>query len=123
MTDIGAHIGLLDDPSFNFYDGNYSGNIPKRLSPDLYLPVPHDIHSRIWALIRDGADNARQLDWGAVGVICTRQQLLDFMGSLHEGQLPHIKQVIKEAKKYIRKLDPDTKYVLVAYETGLDYGD
>ena len=121
MTDIAAHIGALDDPSFNFYGGDYNGNIPNRLSP--LLPVPHDIHSRIWALVRDGADNARQLDWGAVGVIYTRQQLLDFIGSLYkERNLPHIIERIKEAEKYIQGLDPDTKYVLVAYETGDDIG-
>ena len=80
MTDIDAHIGLLDDPKFDFYGGDYGGNIPERLSPR--LPVPRNILDRIWALIRDGAENARQLDWGAVGVIYTRQQLLDFMGGV-----------------------------------------
>ena len=105
-----AHIGLADDPGFDFYGGDYNGNIPARISP--YLPKAHEIHKHIWALIRSGDPNARQLDWSAVGLIGTKEQLARFVGSFYKAD------ETTEIKQYIGGLDPDKAYVLAAYETG-----
>jgi hypothetical protein len=74
-------------------------------------------------MIRDGADNTRQLDWGAVGVIFKKQQLIDFIGSLDCCEIAHIKESVDEAVKFVNGLDGDVDYVLTAYETGEDNSD
>ena len=111
---INAYIGLLECPNFDFYNGNPSGNIPERISP--YLLLSHDIFHRLWELIHQGAANVRQLDWGAVGVIYSKQQLWDFIGSLNSRNITHIIEHIDEIKTFIQSLDSEAKYVLVAYE-------
>ena len=118
MSDIDAHIGLLDGPDFNFYDGDYEGNIPKRISP--FLPNAREIMSQIWKMIHNGDKNASQLDWGAVGVVYTKQQLTDFVDSFYENDYNDYKDRAREIRKYIKGLDSDKPYVLVAYETGDD---
>jgi len=112
---IDAHIGLLDSPDFDFYGGNYNGNIPDRLSP--FLKDARKLMDIIGDMVTRGEENARQLDWGAVGVIYTKQQLRDFFGKFYPGGGS------KELRKFLRELDPEKKYVLTAYEAGGDYGD
>lgn len=117
--EIAAHIGLLDDPSFNFFKGNYDGNIPKRISP--YLPGAHDVMRRIFKLMNIGNKNARQLDWGAAGVILTKQQLAEFLDSLYKSLATQVEAVVsqeQEALRFIDSLEDGISYVLVAYETG-----
>jgi hypothetical protein len=112
---IEAHIGLLHDLGFDFYGGDYNGNIPKRLSP--YLPKAHEIHKHMWDLIRGGDPSARQLDWSAVGIIYTQEQLAQFMSTFYKND------EATEIKQYVQELSPDKAYVLVAYETGEEYDD
>jgi len=112
---IEAHIGLLNEPGFDFYGGDYSGNIPKRLSP--LLPNGSEVHAYICRLERNGENEARQLDWGAFGAIFTKQQLADFVDFFYK------KGSANEIRKFIKGLDAEQKYVLVAYETGEDSGE
>lgn len=107
---IEAHIGRLHEPGFDLFHGDYNGNIPKKLSP--FLPDAHRVHRYLWSMVRSGAENVRQLDWGAVGAIMTKRQLADFIDSFYNNG------GFDELRAFIRELDPVEPYMLVAYETG-----
>ena len=115
---IDAYIGHFNSPGFDFYCGNYDGNIPKRQSP--LLPMARGILDAMCKMMRNAEYEARQLDWGAWGAKMTKEQLSDFINSFYGNdefdELP-------EVRDYIQKLDADKVYLLVAYETGEDYGD
>ena len=107
MTMIDAHIGDFDSPGFSFYNG---GSIPKRQSP--FLPRAREILDAILEMKRNGEYEARQLDWGSWGAKMTKQQLSDFIDSFYG------KNKDPDVRKYVKELDTDKYYVLVAYETG-----
>ena len=112
---IDAYVGLLNSPGFDFYGGNWNGNIPDPISPP--LKDSRRLFNVIWDMIERGEENARRLDWGAVGVIFTKQQLKDFFGRFYPAGPS------KALRKFLRALDPNEKYVLVAFESGGELGD
>lgn len=107
---IEAYVGDLDTPGFDFYGSNWNGNIPDPIFPP--LKDARRLFDVIWDMIERGEENAKRLDWGAVGVLYTKQQLRDFFDRFYTGGLS------KALKRFLRELDPDRKYVLVAFEGG-----
>ena len=88
---IEAHIGLLDSPNFDFYGGNFNGNLPESVThPILLLPAGRNIMEKIWSVMRNDAENshqARRLDWGAYGIILDRQGLIDFIEPIYDKKI------------------------------------
>ena len=115
MTMKNAWIGNIDSPNFDFYGGQYSGNIPKRESP--LLPSAYKLMETIWEMERNGEYEARQLDWGAWGAKMSKRELSDFVDSFYGVD------EAKDVRRFVQGLEHDKTYVLVALETGEDYGD
>lgn len=106
MTMIDAYIGNLKDLNFDFYGGDFSGNIPKKQSP--YISFAREIFDILYDLMNRGekAFEIRRLDWGAIGAKMTKKQLYNFIGDRDN-----------ELDEYILGLDDDKEYVLVAFES------
>lgn len=105
---IESYIGYFDDPSFDYYGGDFNGNIPYRQSP--FMPFAHDLFRILWEKQRTGEYEARRLDWGAIGAKMTKEQLFSFLNSY--GFLSH-----DSIKDYLQTLEDDRIYVLVAFES------
>lgn len=117
---LDSYIGYLDDPDFNFYGDSTIGNIPKRQSPS--LQNAHKVFSVLCDLPRAAKEEyeVKQLDWGAIGAKMTKQQLSDF---LKANDILNSDYHAKEIEQFIQGLADDRACVLVAYETGEEYGD
>jgi len=108
-----AYIGNFDDPNYDFYGGDYNGNIPHRQSP--FFPYPHGIFDALSKTKSIADYEVRQLDWGAIGAKMSKQQLEIFIDSFAD------EKSFKDIRQFIQGLDADKTYVLVAFETGEDY--
>ena len=101
----------MDSPGFDFYGGDYSGNIPNRGKAP-FLPEAHKLLEALWKMKDNGEYEARQLDWGAWGAKMTKQELSDFVEAFYG------KDKEPEVREYIQGLEQDKAYVLVAFESG-----
>ena len=107
MTVYFSFIGDLDDPTFqwdNPPDSPSASNLPRRLVPA--DPLEDIGVSALWTLEQAKADpsRAKQLDWGAWGMVMTGAALVEMFGPTHR------------YAETIAALDPTKRYVLVAGE-------
>jgi hypothetical protein len=121
-----AYIGELDDPDFDFYGGDYNGNMPHRISPVSGLPFCDYIGKEIWHRVKSEDKNARQLDWGSCGVIMTKKEIKQFICALRREHRKDLwgneKERYEETRRFISTLEDGKQYVVVVYEweSGLD---
>jgi len=89
MTCYDAYIGDLGDPTFRWEDGNWNGNMPRRLGP-LFPSIDHASLNRFYEWAESEDCTFRQTDWGCHIAKVDRQQLLRFMdyyyGPVPDGQ-------------------------------------
>jgi len=120
MTYYDVYVGLNDD-SFKWEGGNWSGNFPRNGSPRLPVPAPF---RELMEKIVDGTYEGKQLDWGAFGAKVTKGQIVDFIQEFYDDKwlrfnadTPHRIEELEKVYNYVLELDNAGIYVLVALET------
>jgi len=120
MTYYDVYVGLNDD-TFKWEGGNWSGNFPRNGSPKLPAKAPF---MELMFRIADGTYEGKQLDWGAYGAKVTKGQIFDFIQEFYDDQWLRswyrTQQDIEELNQvydYVLELDNAGIYVLVALET------
>ncbi|WP_144460890.1 hypothetical protein [Siminovitchia fortis] len=108
--DIEIFIGNLDDPDFDYGQGDWSGNCPSRISP--FFPKPHNAFSYLIDLIGSGRIEGRQTDWGTWVAPLYPSEIVKLMEGLYEGD--DLRYIVEIANQLIA----DQKYALVACEIG-----
>ena len=126
MTDVDVYIGYLDSPdngNFKWEGGDWSGNIPCRISPPKYFPCASDAFRKILDMTDSSEWDGKQLDWGAWGVKMHKQELMAFIKDCEKrNKLEWIKY--DDIRNFVKcELDDDTTYILVGLETCDDYPD
>lgn len=114
--DVEVYIGDLSDPEFDYENGKWSGNIPKRISG--YFPDPHKIFLEIIKKIDIGEITGKQTDWGSWTAILYPSELANVVKELY-GEVACIKnKYIRTVLVFVHKLDNKKQYGLVACEIG-----
>lgn len=120
MSYLDVYIGDPEDSTFNWDDGDWNGNIPKKVGP--YFPPTAPFH-KLLEEIKSGKLFGKQADFGGYVAIVTKKQLKQFFDeSYSEDDLKFLKSLKHLSKKYllcksyIEQLDPTKKYLLVACE-------
>jgi len=116
--DVIAYIGDLQDVTFHWEGGNWNGNIPKRLSPNIWFA--HDVRHTMLSLIKEGKLIGKQTDWGSYVAKVTKKDIetvLNLVEARNEGIIPHFTEnPLDDVKKYLGNLNSDTEYALVTAE-------
>ena len=120
MTYLDVYIGNLDDPSFDWGNGNWQGNVPRRKSPFFPPPAPFQL---IIQNVERGLLDGRQTDWGGWTARVTGKYLKDFVHTYYSGErgrydkcIVHLAQQLAELRAFSDTLLDDKLYALVATE-------
>ncbi len=122
MSFLDVYIGDLSDPSFRWDGGNWSGNVPVRLSP--FFPEGHRVQGAMLDRISDGAYIGKQTDWGGYVAKVTKQQIKDLIEEQygdHEwykdpSPMPHMLQALQKLRNFVDSLDERKLHALVTTE-------
>jgi hypothetical protein len=119
MTYYDAYVGRLDDPDFLWDGGDWSGNVPHRLSP--FFPSTREpVFWEVLRRIERGDYEGKQTDWGGWVAKVTKQQLLEFMtdiyGAPEQTTLNNAAHPLHELQQFIERLEDGGQYALVATE-------
>ncbi|CAM2787816.1 hypothetical protein [Salinicoccus roseus] len=106
--ELEVFIGDLEDDLFDYENGDYNGNIPKRIS--MFFPKSHSTFHFILQKIEDKEIEGKQTDWGAWVALLYLHEMKDLLkGFYNEADF-------KVVEKEMIKLDANKKYALVACE-------
>lgn len=117
MSYLDVYIGDLDDPSFDWEGGDWSGKLPVRQSN--FFPAGNQDFKTLVARIQSGRYDGKQVDWGGWVARLFPSEIMSF---LDEQYTPlklkrcGCKKQVDSIRQYILKLDPNKKYALVASE-------
>jgi hypothetical protein len=117
MTVCVVYVGDLDDPTFKWGGGDWSGNVPARLSPEFPPMTQHynaDFHSWVKAV----GVKCEQTDFGAWVACVTKVQIMEFITKVYMGKesLPWVGERLKDLDTFITTLKANETYGLVATE-------
>lgn len=116
--DVIAYIGDLQDVTFRWEGGNWNGNIPKRLSPNIWFA--HDVRLTMLSLIKEGKLIGKQTDWGSYVAKVTKKDIENVLSVVevrNEDNIPLFHEnPLDNVKKYLLDLNSDTEYALVTAE-------
>ena len=114
MTTIDHWIGSLEDPSFKWEGGDWSGNTPKSISPD-FPPISDSNAGRYADWVKKWSIEEKQTDWGAWVAKATGAQLVLLVDAWYEGDelLPWVKCNLSDLKAFVRSLNQEKLYALV----------
>ncbi len=116
MTICEVYVGDLEDPNFNWTDGNWNGNIPARLSP-IFPPLPGNYNQSYNHWVNKAGVQSRQTDFGGHVAKVTRSQILDFIAQSYRSNYSlEARERINDLANFINTLDDDKLYALVATE-------
>ncbi len=131
MTSRAVYLGDPADEQFEFEGGEPAGNFPGRLGPAWPLNrqgedhLQWGVYSRIVGLAMSGQFEGRQADWGCWVLRMTRGELLAFLDECYgQGPVYPPEWTIRgqrkedhEIRRFVRRLDPCARHLLVALET------
>jgi hypothetical protein len=117
VTTTDIWIGSLEDPSFSWQGGDWSGNTPKAISPR-FPPISQSKAGRYADWLKSGSIDDKQTDWGAWVAKATGTQLVQLLELVYEGdeELPWVVCDLPELKAFVKTLDPKKLYALVTAE-------
>ncbi len=124
MTDHACYIGDLNDPSFSWDDGDWSGNVPKAITHG--FPDESEAFSRIIKGIEDLEFDGKQTDFGGWVARMTKKEILELIdkwyppGTLHPYENSPFMQVkydrLMKLLPELEALDDKKVYAVVAWE-------
>ena len=109
---LDVYIGFADNDSFNWDSG---GNIPKRQSP--FFPAGHKVFDKVLKMVKSDKYDGKELGWEAWGVKLTKQQIFDFIEPfIKKNPYPWLdtQNIWHDVIKFVKKLEDDKNYILVA---------
>jgi len=117
MTICTVYIGDLDDPTFNWEGGDWSGNIPKSIS-DEFPSMRGHYNETYHAWVKKSGVECEQTDFGGWVSKVTKAQISEFIAEAYSGQeeLSWVVDGLKKLKALVVTLDEDRLYGLVATE-------
>ena len=111
MTYCSTYIGDLDDPSFSWDDGDWHGNIPRRLGESFPGPLEH-YNRQFHSWVAEAGVTWKQTDFGGWVAKVDKAQILEF---IHYCYGSSSDKRIKELIRFVEELE-DKTYGLVAEE-------
>lgn len=112
MTSYVIYVGSADDPAYVRDDGDWSGNSPEMLSPNVFAGDLHS-HHRLLDMIGPGQLPGKQTDWGCWVAIASKAQIIEFFDDV-----PFRDDTAREEMaKFLSSLDGQKQYALVALES------
>jgi hypothetical protein len=114
--EVEVYIGDLSDPEFDYENGNWSGNIPKRISD--FFPDPHTIFFGIVNKIEKGELTGKQTDWGSWTAILYPSEITDVIKELYGAEACTKNKYIRSVLIFVKQLDNEKQFGLVACEIG-----
>lgn len=126
MTIYEGYIGSLDDPNFKWEGGNWSGNIPTSISPNL-PPLPNsseNLYFKVADLIESGRCPGKKTEWGAYVAVVTKSQLQTIFSEwygangslLKNSDYEHWHPNYIKVMEFVSRLEEQTPYALVGTE-------
>ncbi|WP_054635826.1 hypothetical protein [Thalassobacillus sp. C254] len=107
---LDVYIGTLDDSSFSYEGGNWSGNIPKKISS--WFPEGHKAFRLYLEKIKNNEFVGKQVDWGGWAAFVTPDIICLFLNELPASEKRS--QLLRFAKE---QLNQQKEYVLVGIES------
>jgi hypothetical protein len=122
MSFLDVYIGDLSDPSFHWDGGDWSGNVPVRLSP--FFPEGHRVQGAVLKRIGDGTYVGKQTDWGGHVAKVSKQQIKDLIEEQYSDRalykdpspIPHMLQALEELRDFVDSLEERKLHALVTTE-------
>ena len=111
MTDCSTYIGDLDDPEFEWDEGNWNGNIPSRLSSD-FPPTRKPYHRDFHEWVDKIGVICKQTDFSGWVARVNKSQLIDFLHYCYTIDDNDVKSLIV----FVGTLEDGKEYALVAEE-------
>ena len=116
MTICEVFVGDLGDQNFKWEGGNWNGNIPARLSP-VFPPLPGNYNRAYDDWVAAAGVPSKQTDFGGHVAQVSRSQILEFIASSYKtSESLTANPVVDDLLTYIKKLDANRVYGLVATE-------
>ena len=117
MTICDVYVGDLKDPKFRWKDGDWSGNVPARLSPEFPPLHPH-YNAPFHAWVKANGVACEQTDFGGWVARVTKSQILEFITEAYRGneELPWVANRLPELRRFVETLRENREYGLVATE-------
>ena len=116
MTICEVFVGDLGDQNFKWEGGSWNGNIPARLSP-VFPPLPGNYNRVYDDWVTTAGVPSKQTDFGGHVAQVTQSQIIDFIAiSYKTSESLTANPVVDDLLTYIKKLDANRVYGLVATE-------
>ena len=130
MTHRDVYLGNANDPNFDVV-GNWAGNFPRRIGPLWPRQKQSEtfdqwgVYSEIVARAMSRQYEGCMTDWGCWVTLMTRSELLEFIEECYgdrpvyppEWTIRGKNPEDYEIRAFVRSLDPEQKYYLVARES------
>jgi len=112
MTSYDIYVGSADDPAIVRDDGDWNGNSPAMLSPNVFAG---DLNSfgRLLDMIRTGELPGKQTDWGCLVALANKAQIIEFFENVWFRD-DSARQMMA---KFLSSLDDQKNFALVALES------
>lgn len=112
---LDVYIGDIADPRFSWDDGNWEGNVPRRISP--FFPDGHRAYSVLVRRIGQGMYVGKQTDWGGWVAKVSKGEIQQFLLScLNIDVAAQPRSEHAALVEFVRSLDEDRIYALVGAE-------
>jgi len=109
MTYRDVYVGELgEDDALDWHGTFATGNIPTRIGP--FFPRAGDAWNLLHRRVDAGGSVGERVDWGAVAVRVTVDDLRAFVSDCYGSDVP------AQVGEFIDTLDPARRYALVASE-------
>ena len=117
MTQCAVYVGDLEDPGFQWEGGNWSDNIPKRISPE-FPPMRGNYNGTYHAWIRENNIQCKITDFGGWVALVSKLEILKFIYWAYsdDEELPWVVNELPKIIGFIKTLPDDRKYGLIATE-------
>ena len=111
-----VYIGTLDDPAFRWEGGNWSGNIPARISP-VFPAVNYKPFFELITRIENGTYIGKRTDWAGWAARVSKADVKKFIEEMAANFVPETSDSMRELDTFVENLNSNEEYALVACES------
>ncbi len=117
MTICVVYVGDLESPNFRWEGGDWSGNVPARLSPE-FPPMSGHYNAQFHAWVKARGVTCEQTDFGGWVARVTKAQISEFIAETYRGdeELSWVAHQLPELRRFVETLEENHEYGLVATE-------